>query len=297
MKKPIALTLLYGGFCMFLYFLDDLPVGLPPVAGAPPRVMVVPPNQPEPEPTAEPEPEPRPEPEPEPTAEPEPEPRPEPEPGPEPEPSNAVTVDDSPFPPAPSAFQSPPERGVTASNAVTVDDSPFPLAPPALQSLPGGSRPQNNTAIVDDSPFPPAPSAPRSESGRRVSTDNAATVDHSPFRLISGTPAGRSDSPAEVLIELDDDNFPNRIGDPCPPAYPPAALRAGIEGTVVLMLRIDRAGVPEVIDVLRSIPVLDDAAIDAAHQCRYEPMTSQDGNPVAGVGPWEVEFLVPTTSR
>ena len=296
MKKPIALTLLYGGLCVFLYFLDDLPVGLPPVAGAPPRVVVVPPDQPEPEPTEEPEPEPRPEPdEPEPRPEPdEPEPD-EPEPRPEPAPSNAVTVDDSPFPPAPSALQSPPERGVTASNAVTVDDSPFPPAPSALQSLPGGSGSLNYTATVDDSPFPAAPSASQSESGRSVSTDNAATVDDSPFPLVSDT--GRRAPRPEVLIELDDDNFPNRIGDPCPPAYPPAALRAGIEGTVVLMLRIDRAGVPEVIDVLRSIPVLDDAAIEAAHQCRYEPMTSQDGNPVAGVGPWEVEFLVPTTSR
>jgi TonB family protein len=55
------------------------------------------------------------------------------------------------------------------------------------------------------------------------------------------------------------------------PVYPEDALAAGIQGVVILELSIDTQG--SVVDarVLRSIPELDQAAIDAVEQWEYEP--------------------------
>jgi protein TonB len=64
------------------------------------------------------------------------------------------------------------------------------------------------------------------------------------------------------------------------PDYPPAALKAGIEGTVVLEMTIDERGVPVEVKVLRHEPFgMTQAALHAARQWRFEPCTS-DGRPV-----------------
>jgi TonB family protein len=72
------------------------------------------------------------------------------------------------------------------------------------------------------------------------------------------------------------------------PAYPKEALAKGLRGIVILDLVIDTEG--EVIEthVIRSIPGLDEAAIIAARQWRYEPVTV-DGEPVS------VRLTVPIT--
>lgn len=55
------------------------------------------------------------------------------------------------------------------------------------------------------------------------------------------------------------------------PVFPPEALVAGIDGTVVAEIVVDEAG--NVIDakVVRSIPFLDDAALKAVRNWRYDP--------------------------
>lgn len=55
------------------------------------------------------------------------------------------------------------------------------------------------------------------------------------------------------------------------PAYPPLAQAARIEGTVILEAVIDAQGVVQDVTVLRSVPMLDRAAIDAVRQWRYSP--------------------------
>jgi len=56
------------------------------------------------------------------------------------------------------------------------------------------------------------------------------------------------------------------------PVYPVAARKAGVEGTVVLEATTDIYGKVASVKVLRSIPLLDQAAIDAVRQWVYEPM-------------------------
>jgi periplasmic protein TonB len=55
------------------------------------------------------------------------------------------------------------------------------------------------------------------------------------------------------------------------PVYPDEAKAQGIQGIVIVELRIDVDG--SVVDarILRSIPLLDDAALTAARQWRFRP--------------------------
>jgi protein TonB len=64
------------------------------------------------------------------------------------------------------------------------------------------------------------------------------------------------------------------------PVYPPVAAAARIQGAVVLEATIDENGDVVNLRVLRSIPLLDGAAIDAVRQWKYEP-TLLNGRPVA----------------
>ena len=57
-----------------------------------------------------------------------------------------------------------------------------------------------------------------------------------------------------------------------PPVYPPLAVRAKVQGVVILEAVVDRQGRVEEVKVLRSIPLLDAAAIAAVRQWRYSPL-------------------------
>jgi len=59
------------------------------------------------------------------------------------------------------------------------------------------------------------------------------------------------------------------------PVYPPEAKAQGIRGVVILEVRIDKTGQVTDVKILRSIPVLDQAAIDAVRQWRFEPQPNE----------------------
>jgi protein TonB len=56
------------------------------------------------------------------------------------------------------------------------------------------------------------------------------------------------------------------------PVYPGVAISANIEGTVILEAIVDEEGRVETVRVLRSVSVLDRAAVDAVKQWRYSPV-------------------------
>jgi len=72
------------------------------------------------------------------------------------------------------------------------------------------------------------------------------------------------------------------------PEYPAEAQAQGIRGIVILELVIDREGKVADVKVIRSIPGLDEAAVEAAEQWAYE-RTKVDGKPVS------VRLTVPIT--
>ena len=71
--------------------------------------------------------------------------------------------------------------------------------------------------------------------------------------------------------------------------WPPAAQQARVQGVVILETLIDEAGKVSDARVLRSIPLLDQAAIDAVRQWEFEP-TVLNGNPVPVILTVTVQF-------
>ena len=65
---------------------------------------------------------------------------------------------------------------------------------------------------------------------------------------------------------------PKKIKD-VPPDYPAIAQQARVQGVVILEARIDEQGFVTDLRTLRSIPLLDQAAIEAVKQWQYEPPT------------------------
>jgi protein TonB len=56
------------------------------------------------------------------------------------------------------------------------------------------------------------------------------------------------------------------------PKYPPLAVSAQVQGVVILEAVVDRQGRVEQVEILRSIPLLDAAAVAAVQQWRYSPL-------------------------
>jgi len=72
------------------------------------------------------------------------------------------------------------------------------------------------------------------------------------------------------------------------PEYPPAAQAQGVRGIVILQVLIDEQGKVAGVDVVRSIPGLDEAAVAAVRQWEYEPVK-------IGGKPSSVRLTVPIT--
>ena len=102
-------------------------------------------------------------------------------------------------------------------------------------------------------------------------------------------PAGR---PAEPIRIGNGVPPPEKIQD-VPPVYPPAARETGVQGVVILEAIISPTGEVSDVEVLRSVPELDEAAIAAVEQWRYTP-TLVDGAPVAVVMTVTINFLLPS---
>jgi len=75
------------------------------------------------------------------------------------------------------------------------------------------------------------------------------------------------------------------------PVYPEIAQRARVQGTVILEAILDVTGKVERVRVLRSEPLLDDAAIKAVQQWRYTP-TELNGVPVPVLMTINVRFTL-----
>jgi protein TonB len=72
---------------------------------------------------------------------------------------------------------------------------------------------------------------------------------------------------------------PRKITD-VRPLYPQEARDAGVQGVVILEVRVEPDGRVGSAHVLRSVPLLDQAALDAVQQWEFEP-TLLNGAPVA----------------
>ena len=76
-----------------------------------------------------------------------------------------------------------------------------------------------------------------------------------------------------------------------PPVYPQSAIDKGQEGVVYIMVCVGKLGSVLESEVLRSsgIPELDDAALEAAYWCKFEPAIL-NGVPLSQWINYKIEF-------
>ena len=75
------------------------------------------------------------------------------------------------------------------------------------------------------------------------------------------------------------------------PVYPEIAIRAGIQGIVIIQVVVDETGRVAEVRVVSGHPILAAAARTAVEQWAYSP-TSVDGRPISIIGTVSVNFTL-----
>ncbi len=88
--------------------------------------------------------------------------------------------------------------------------------------------------------------------------------------VVGGLPDAPPPPPAKAVRVGGNVREPRKLVD-VPPVYPMLAAKAGVQGIVIIECTIDPRGRVSNATVLRGIPVLDEAALEAVRQWTYTP--------------------------
>jgi protein TonB len=117
---------------------------------------------------------------------------------------------------------------------------------------------------------------------------------------VGGTPGGVVGAPPAPEPEPVVPSGPVRVGgqikpprklNDAPPVYPSIAREARVQGVVILEATIGPDGSVDNVKVLRGIPLLNEAAVDAVRKWRYSP-TTLNGVPVPVIMSVTVNFTL-----
>jgi protein TonB len=149
---------------------------------------------------------------------------------------------------------------------------PTPLAPtpPPTKTTPVASDPNVAPSVSPDRISPEAMTAPSAPGVPGATT--FAGPGHAASHFVHATPRFEA-PPAPPRAPVRPGGaiqIPRRVVY-VPPAYPEIARQTRIEGTVILEALLDETGSVRDVKVLRSIGMLDGAAIDAVSKWRYTP--------------------------
>ena len=153
-----------------------------------------------------------------------------------------------------------------------------PIAPPSIPSPPRAGRRRsanvtNEFAAPIVAPKDIAPELEPFETEGRADGVPGGMPDGVPGSIVEHVPvpppppAPKPTAPLPVGGEI---QRPQKIRDVIP-VYPPLALASHTQGTVILETVIGEDGRVRNLKVLRSIPLLDQAAIDAVRQWQFTP--------------------------
>ena len=169
---------------------------------------------------------------------------------------------------------------------VTTKVVPVPVsmvAPAARRAAPAVSlNVPTNLAPERDVPAEPAgPSIPGLPTDSLVGPVGAGVPDGFGIQTaIPLPPPPAVEPPPAVLVRVGGAvREPKKIAD-VRPVYPAIAQAAKVQGMVILEAVINERGVVERVKVLRSVPLLDGAAVAAVQKWRYTP-TLLNGSPVS----------------
>ena len=112
--------------------------------------------------------------------------------------------------------------------------------------------------------------------------------------VVGGLPDAPPPPPAKPVRVGGDVREPRKVVDVAP-VYPQLAMKAGIEGIVIIEATIDPRGRVVNATVLRGIPVLDEAALEAVRQWVYTP-TLLNGVPTPIIMTVTVRFRLKAAS-
>ncbi len=133
-----------------------------------------------------------------------------------------------------------------------------------------------------DLPPPPArPSVPIESESEDIADDlTIEETDLESFEVWDAPPPP-PDGPQVKFIPYDD---PPKPLSPIRPKYPEIAQEAGIEGTVIVQVFVDKKGRVKETSILKGIPNtgLDEAAIEAIRKTRFKPAKQRE----RAVGVW-----------
>ena len=122
---------------------------------------------------------------------------------------------------------------------------------------------------------PPAPKPPIvREFEPSTDAPDDATIDDTSFDPLGAAPV--DPVPQGTSRVLDVFEVPPKLVLRIRPVYPELAKQAELEGVVGLLIVVDEAGNVVSADVVRSVPGLDRAAIEAILQWKYEPALQRD---------------------
>lgn len=139
-------------------------------------------------------------------------------------------------------------------------------------------EPLSDTRAPVDAPFTIAEPRPDA-GGSGLMVFNGPTIGHpgdwdgagglgvGPVQRIEKPPAPAHQPPRRMAPGIRE---PKKIVN-VTPEYPRLAQAAHIQGTVILEITVGERGSVDAVTVLRSVPTLDQAAIDAVRRWKYEP--------------------------
>jgi len=155
---------------------------------------------------------------------------------------------------------------------------PPPPPPPPAPPRSSGSSTEARPRILDASFVAPVsiPSAiPAEDFGGDGDFGVPGSVEGGiPGGIAGGIVAGISDAPPPQPAEPVRLDFRKEEARPVTrvePVYPDLAVAGRVQGVVILEVLVDAQGVPSSVNVLRSIPLLESAAIEAVRQWRWNP--------------------------
>lgn len=172
--------------------------------------------------------------------------------------------------------------------AATPTPPPAPPPPAAAPAVPVAREPRRVPRPAVPAPTPPIPIAAPLEQVEPldVAFDDEGVVGGVeggvPGGVIGGVVGGLPEVPPpppppppaapRAPIRTGGELKPPALITRVPPVYPPIAVSAKIEGVVILEATVGRDGRVEQVRVLRSVPLLDQAAKDAVLQWTYAPL-------------------------
>ena len=179
-----------------------------------------------------------------------------------------------------------------ATKTVPIPPDVVASAPPARSAPPVASvmAPMTLEREREEPAGPPGPVVPEMPrgSGNLDASLLGTAVGTPPVVPVPPAPAPR---PAQTVFRAGEGvRVPKRISG-LPPEYPKFARDARVQGVVILEAVISERGEVGRIKVLRSVPLLDNAAIAAVQQWRYTP-TLLNGVPVSVLMTITVNFTL-----